>query len=148
MRRIALLTLKKLGVEAKEAVTALAEALKGSNYQMRREAALIVGTMGTEANAAVPTLLGALRDSDFRGARFKGEIAGFEPLHQFDGEQSWDLRSCAANALCKISNAAVPALVSALGDADDEMRSLAVGVLGHMGQTAVPALLDCAGKQE
>jgi hypothetical protein len=64
-------------------------------------------------------------------------------LIQALGDDDWDVRRAAAEALVKIGTPAVPALIQALGDSDWDVRRAAAEALGAIGDPqAVPALIQ------
>lgn len=59
--------------------------------------------------------------------------------------REWGVRETAADALARIGDAAVPALIDTLADPDDDVRAQAAHALARMGpkaEPAVPALIN------
>lgn len=54
--------------------------------------------------------------------------------------REWGVRETAADALARIGDAAVPALIDTLADPDQEVRAQAARALARMGQKAEPAV--------
>ena len=112
--------LGKIGPAAKDAVSALSEALKDKEKDVRWRATYALGEIGPSAKAAVPALIEALKDEDA------------------------DVRGDAAYALGNIGPAAkdaVPALIETLKDEDKYVRGDAARALGNIGdKSALEAL--------
>ena len=112
--------LGRIGPEAKQAVSALAQALTDGYSDVRQSAAEALGQIGP---AAVAALIQALKD-----------------------EEWWKVRQSAAEALGRIgpeAKAAVPELIQALKDENWHVRQYAAETLGGIGRAAkaaVPAL--------
>jgi len=88
--------------------------------KIRQDAAHKLGQLGTDANPAVDALSIALRDED------------------------WLVRHNASQALARIKGDAIPVLIGALNDNDNEIRFLAAQALESIGpeaEEAVPALV-------
>jgi HEAT repeat protein len=54
--------------------------------------------------------------------------------------RQWGVRETATDALARIGDAAVPALIETLGDPDQEVRAQAAQALARMGNKAAPAV--------
>ncbi|HEV3339587.1 MAG TPA: HEAT repeat domain-containing protein [Pirellulales bacterium] len=54
--------------------------------------------------------------------------------------RAWGVQETATDALARIGDAAVPALIETLEDPDDEVRAQAAQALARMGATAAPAV--------
>ncbi len=71
--------------------------------------------------------------------------AGMVRLRTIRTFREWGVRETAADALARIGDAAVPALIETLHDTDHEIRAQAARALARMGTgagPAVPALID------
>jgi HEAT repeat protein len=126
VRRAAVATLGEIGPAAAEAVPALVSALNDPMVGVRGGAAWALGRIGPAAAEAVPALAGAL----------KATTAPF-------------VSRAAVEALGKIGPVAVPVLVGALGNANEEVRRVAAWALGRIGPAAaeaVPALVGAFKK--
>src|SRR6266511_2269526 len=100
-----------MGAEAKEAVPALAAALKDRDQFVRLYAARALRRMGAEAKEAAAALIAALKDQDS------------------------SVRASAADALGRMgaeAKEAVPALIAALNDQDSSVRASAAESLRYM----------------
>lgn len=134
-RRLAASAFKGLGPEAREAVAALIEALTGPDEWVRLYAAQTLGKIGPPAAAAVPELLALATDKSLSKTDKNGHRTA-------DGM----LRQAAIRALGEIGaepDGVVPALVTALGEADEFVcaeAALALGRLGARPAAVVPAL--------
>jgi HEAT repeat protein len=134
-RRLAASALKGLGPEAREAVSALIEALTSPDEWVRLYAAQTLGRIGPKAAAAVPELLARARDQSLS----RREQNGHRTVDSM-------LRDAAIRDLGQIGaepDAVVPALVQALADADEFVcteAALALGRLRAHPEAVVPAL--------
>lgn len=152
-RKQAAAALGKLGVEAKPAVSALAAVLKDTDKDVRRSAAVALGKVGTAAKEAVPALADVLRETDkdvlldaldalaaigpdTKATAVGGLIALFE-------NRDAAVRTKAAEAAGKIK-AAVPRLITALSDNNNDVRATAAIALGNLGPDARSALKTLA----
>jgi HEAT repeat protein len=139
IRREAAKSLGCLGEEAKEAVPALAAALKDDDPLVRVNVAFALFKIGPEARAAVPALAEALADT--------------EVLVRMD----------VALALCRIgpdARAAVPALTDAMNAGENRRRApgfvnsvrreaaRALGNIGPASESAVPDLCEALGDDD
>jgi HEAT repeat protein len=112
-RRRASDALGLLGPAAREALPALAQALRDADEPVRLNAAYALGEIG---EPAVPALTDALR-------------AGPE-----------DARRAAGYGLAAAGEPAVEALLGMAGDGEEQVRLAAVDALGDLGRTAAPAV--------
>ncbi len=106
-----------IGPDARAAVPALAQALRGTDRELRWDAGIALGRIG---EAAMPELINALAAKD--------------P----------NVRHAAANAFYYAGPAAkpaVPALVQRLTDDSEPVRTASAQSLSQIGAAAVPALL-------
>jgi HEAT repeat protein len=128
-----------------QAVPALMEALKDEDKDVRQTAAEALGKIGVPA---VPALMEALKDEDWRvrqaAARALGEIGDPQALPALiQALKDEYVREAVEEALGKIGVPAVPALIEALKDDDEDVRRAAAGALGEIGDPqAVPALIE------
>ncbi len=136
--------LAKLGRQAHSAAPQLLAALKHPN--VRYAAARALGPVGADSDKAVPALLAMLKDEPTRAGRFAvaGALGTFGPaaasaVHilreelRADGS-SEDRGWVAAEAIGKIGGpGAVPALVEALQNKDDQVRTAAIQWLAKRG---------------
>ncbi len=100
-----------------QAVPTLIQALQDKNEEVRKAAAEALGKIGDAQ--AVPTLIRTLKLKN----------------------KSWGVRKAAAEALGKIGAPAVPFLIRALQDEDEDVRRAAAQALGAIGDArAVPSL--------
>jgi HEAT repeat protein len=128
-RVAAIKEVKRLGVEAKAAIPALALLLKEGDDDLRESAAEALGKMGEEAKAVSPALTEALKDRNDR------------------------VRSNAAYALGQIgvdARQAAPALGELLKDQSAWARSNAAFALGKVGEAKpyLPSLIEPAPTRE
>ncbi len=107
------------------AIEVLAQAAQVSPYSdVRFQAAVkLVELTKYKDTRAVPALIEALRIEALR-------------------DEDFYVRRQAADALVKIGDVAVPALIETLRDEDDDVRRQAAGALGEIGDAAVPALIE------
>ncbi len=152
-RRAAAETLGKIGEAAASAIPALIDAMRCEDRFVRYHSAVALGMMGPSASQAIPALKQALQDS-YREVHWVavvslGKVGPFpmaEVLAALKTNSSWVVRSDAAKTLGKLgkdAQAAIPALIDALGDKDHSVRSRAaeaLGLLGAAAKEAVPAL--------
>lgn len=152
-RLVALQTLKHLGSTA---VPILIEALHDGNIQVRKNAAFALGVMGTEATEAVPALLSALQDANLRMdvAVALGQINPTDPtllaeavqeLRLALGHADPQVRQGAAFGLGVLKShaaVAIPELIGALQDTDEEVQIAAAITLKKIGSVARPALIE------
>jgi HEAT repeat protein len=136
--------LAKLGRQAHSAAPQLLAALKHPN--VRYAAARALGPVGADPDKAVPALLAMLKDEPTRAGRFAvaGALGAFGPAAasvvpilreelRADGS-SEDRGWVAAEAIGKIGGPdAVPALVEALQNKDDQVRTAAIQWLAKLG---------------
>jgi HEAT repeat protein len=113
-RESAVVTLGSMGKDAKQAAPALVELLKDEEISVRREAAWALGEIEAEAKDAAPALISALKDMDF-----------------FDQ---------AGKTLEKMGVKALPFLIRALNDKNDDVRSRVIKAIGKLGPEAVEAV--------
>jgi RNA polymerase sigma factor (sigma-70 family) len=136
--------LSKLGRQAHSAVPQIMAALKYPN--VRHAAANALGPVGADPDKAVPALLTMLKDEPDRAGRFAvaGALGAFGPAAasavpilrkelRADGS-SEDRGWVAAEAIGKIGGPdAVPTLVEALQNKDDQVRTVAIQWLAKLG---------------
>ena len=146
VRRLALVALNGIGRAAEAAVPALVAALEDDDKWVRQGAAAALEKIGPAAESAVPALIAALKDDDEGvlgsavlalgkiGPAAKSAVPALIAALKL-GEQ---LSICLA--LTKIGSAAVPALLAALSDDDEEARKWVVLTLGEIGPAAEPAI--------
>jgi HEAT repeat protein len=148
-----LATLGELGLEAKDAIPTLVEALKNPNIKLK--AAELLGNIGPEAKVAVPALIEMLKDDKPFLLRKIGRIAlgKIEPTEVLPAlvrelrDGSIHERENAAIDLGQIgpqAKAAVPELVEAFtGDGNGFVRGAVLSALGAIdGRNVVPVLVD------
>ncbi|MFA6217832.1 MAG: HEAT repeat domain-containing protein [Candidatus Omnitrophota bacterium] len=97
--------------------------LKSLDPAVRRAAIIDIGNMSPAIPAVVPALINAL------------------------GDDNWECREAAVNALVKIGSAAIPALINALGNDNFNARKAAAKALVKIGPVAVPALINALGDE-
>jgi len=139
-----------IGVEAKAAAPALAEALKDKNVDRRVEVAVTLWKINQDP-AVIPVLVEALKDMKANGYlrmyvakalwRINKHPAAEPALIEVLKDKDANLRSYAAEALWQINRnpAAVPALVESLKGRDNWVGSAAARVLGRIGAEATVA---------
>jgi HEAT repeat protein len=122
VRRSAAKALAESGTEAKQAVSALTQALKDKDLFVRRFAAQALGKVGPDAKAAVPELAALLKNN----------------------KEKKEVQEAAAKALGKIGKPGVAALGAAVKDAGLEVlvRKTAANALAELGPEAKDALAD------
>ena len=139
-----------MGPLAPEVVSALLAALRDADEAVRRASATALGQIGPAAAEAIPALIDKLGDVyEVRRASTKaiGQIgpAAIPALTAaLRGHVNERIRSASAAALGRIGSAAlkaIPALIAALGDADEGVRRNSATALGQIGSAAVPALI-------
>jgi HEAT repeat protein len=156
VRRAASSALTRFG---KAGLPSLLAALKDRNPAVRSAAALVLGQPDCEEKAVVKPLLAALDDREvevrqaaavaLEDVALKGS-AQVRPLDEAipdlaRGLKDPDIRSEAALALARMGGKAVPTLVRALADQDEDVRKAVAGALGSVGpkgRVAVPALIE------
>jgi HEAT repeat protein len=114
VRREAAETLVLVGTVAHDALPALRAALKDPDLAVRRNVAATLARLGPAARPAVPELVAALADRAMHDA--------------------------AGNALAKIGEDALPALIEVLGNEDASVRLGVAVTLGKLGPAAREAL--------
>jgi HEAT repeat protein len=120
-RELAIVSLRRIGPDAADAVPALIERLHDQNVDVRAAAVFALRDIGPDAPAAldaIPVLA--------------------ELLHDRDGM----IRGAAAYSLIKLKYDSVPSVVSQLANSDPAVRTLAVQVLRYIGQDAEDAIPD------
>ncbi|MDD5135742.1 MAG: HEAT repeat domain-containing protein, partial [Candidatus Omnitrophica bacterium] len=139
------------------AVLPLSEVLKDKNDKARELAIKTLGKIGDKR--AVPYLIMVVKDEGdyIQGCAMEalGEIGdprAIEPIIlalKYDGWDRWAIDLYGAKALSKIGQPAVPALIEALKDKNDDLRHVAAEALGNIGdRRAVSPLiemLNCRG---
>lgn len=147
--------LGRLGPAAKDAVPALAAALKDPERFVRMSAARALGQLGAASKEALPALAAALNDSDsfVRGtaARTLGRVGAISPevwapMKEAAKDKDLDVQRAATEAWNSITSAwgklgpadkgAIPALAAALKDAEPPVRTVAARALGKVGSGA------------
>jgi hypothetical protein len=107
---------------AEELSTAL-KMLESTRSEVRFDAVRKLKKLGPRAEPAIAALKSALGDD---GAPFENAIQFFGPR----------VRNVASDALIRIGEPAIPALVEALSDENEWIRSIAASTLGQLGPTA------------
>ncbi|MEO1351288.1 MAG: HEAT repeat domain-containing protein, partial [Cyanobacteria bacterium J06635_15] len=121
----AALALGKIGFPAEAAVPYLIALLRFGDPDIQIEAAYALGNMGATAQAAIPDLINVMG------------------MGEFDAKESVILaRDSATEALIKIDDLAVSALVEALKDNNVITHSRGTYALSKIGAPAVQALID------
>jgi HEAT repeat protein len=160
--------LGEIRMDARDAVPALHEALRDPDENVRRWAAKSLGKYAGEAKEAVPSLAKILDGPDsyfdlgLAVAEALGEIgpqaeAAIPSLVQELDHPNLRVRISCTNALREIGPAAsnqlteagVPALISALESHDPTVRrnaAICLGTMGPQAEAAIPALIDALGK--
>jgi len=150
-----LLTLARIGPEAKKAVPILMAILEDVDNPLRPGAAYALAKLG--AKQAVPLLIRALPKDDGTEMRFVAPVAlvllnpendlyiklALPRLIELLGDESGQVRHEAAATLARIgpkAAAAVPELTAGLEDRDPAVRSEFLAALGAMGPAAGDAL--------
>ncbi len=141
-----------MGPRAEAAVPALAVLLSGPDYEVSRHAANALGFIGP---ASVPALQHAARagnsqTTDIALAAFSVLKADRETVRELvqmmgNANESPGLRGFAARALGKMqekAQEAIPDLVHAIGDENNEVRIAVEWALVQMGTAAIPALRE------
>lgn len=142
----ALDVLRQLGSDAKETVPALIEILKAADEDIavKSSACFALGAIGPEGKQAVPALISALGQKGM-GSGWANESASLQNGQLLQESASFHMRLFvpAARALGKIgpgAQAAVPALLQALKDEDNDVREEARKALQRIDPaTEVPA---------
>ena len=156
VRLAAAVALGKIGREARFAVPALLKALDDPDSRVRAEAAASLGAIGPDAAAAIPELarLAAGEGDDpvaDLATRAMGEMKAVavpaltQLLHL--GLHATRVRVMSALGESAQASVAIPELVRALVDDDEEIRTAAVEALGKIGigpeaTVAIPRLID------
>jgi len=132
------LSLQYIGLEAKSADSALILLLKHPSRDVRLRSVRALEVIGTKAKEAIPALIALLRDSkdnvDEAAASVLGQI-GLEAIPELVtafrnakfGDKSF------AEALTKIGDKGIIALIQLLKDPDSEIRARAASALGRSG---------------
>ncbi|ALA57610.1 HEAT repeat domain-containing protein [Nitrospira moscoviensis] len=130
VRREAVITLGEMGDE--RCVEPLARALRDGDWQVREVAIEALGQVGSPA---VETLLKLLRDWDVRKyailslGKIRDERVLDPLMHQLRNDE---FKDDAINALVELGEPAVPRLIAALKDKDENVRKSAVLALGRI----------------
>ncbi|MHC4199921.1 MAG: HEAT repeat domain-containing protein [Planctomycetota bacterium] len=136
-----------------EAVTDLIEAVEAADPVRRYDAAGILEELGPTAERAIPALIDALNDRWYadgvreQAARALGSVgrnsqAAIDALLTTLGERDDDFAGTAGIALARIGPNAIPGLIKALMDSSDRVSMHAYQALADIGSQAAPALLD------
>ena len=134
VRREAVITLGEMGDE--RCVEPLARALRDGDWQVREVA---IEAMGQVGSPAVDTLLKLLRDWDVRKyailslGKIRDERVLDPLMHQLRNDE---FKDDAINALVELGEPAVPKLIAALKDKDENVRKSAVLALGRIKNSA------------
>jgi HEAT repeat protein len=144
----AALALGYLGQAAARSTPELKEALQDGQPRVRLYAAEALWRVGGDATPLLPVLTTALKEKDSRLRRGAVQVLG--QMAQGIRQPDRDNRPRRpgpepAGETAPAVKEAVPALVAALDDPDEEIRNLAVMVLANPGpgaSAAVPALVD------
>jgi HEAT repeat protein len=149
-RRQAAESLGKMGEAAAAAIPSLIDALRDQDDHVRYRSVEALGCMGPSASQAIPALRQSLQDSyselPWVAIVSLGQVGPFplaEVVAVLRTNKNWGARCAAAKALGKRgreAQAAIPALIDALGDKDYSVRSNAAEALGLMGAAAREAL--------
>jgi HEAT repeat protein len=158
VRQGAATVLGRLGPAARDAVPVLTQGLTDPDAGFRRAAALALGQLGPLAADALSALVRALADASTPVRKVAAEaLPRVEPawteqpqvravapflVEKLKGRGD-PAKQVEAEALVAMGVAAVPALVTALGDDDRALREAAAELLGRIGppaREAVPAL--------
>ncbi|MAV36284.1 MAG: hypothetical protein CMJ59_12600 [Planctomycetaceae bacterium] len=154
-RRDAAYALDQLGVKAKPAVAALADALADGDQQVWSRAASALAGIGPDAAPAIPQLLVGLGAAGQRGYRFGFALSriGAPALPTLITSLQSDqppLRIGAARALGMMGAVAAPAappLITALADPDASVSQQASRALGRIGAPAVALLSEALSSE-
>jgi HEAT repeat protein len=150
--------LSKLGRKAKSAVPQLLEAVKHPDAGVRASAAEALTQVGADPEKTVTVLTALLKDDRHRGVRGSAAVAlgkmgpaavSAVPLlrkaMRSEGGGWW----IAADAIGKIGGPdAVPALIEALENKDDDIRLVAIRQLGDLGGASSARALKKAQKDD
>lgn len=155
-RRAALDKLIQMSGESKEALLALAQAVKSEDYYISEDAVKAFNAMGTKGEAAVPALIENLKDTNkdvrYRSLRAIGAAGAQSPLaiqalvetlRHADPGTVWS----AENVLGRIGPLAidaVPALTNLLKHEAPNVRSEAAEALGKIGPDAKSSVPEMA----
>src|SRR5262249_14640379 len=134
----------QMGPDAREAVPALAAALRDKDGETRCLAADALGRMGEHAKPAVAALAGILKDGEAgappgAGPGKPGRRARGARPRPARGPKGAEVRGYAAQTLAQLG--ALQTLTKALDDKDEDVRVEVVLVLRLIGRPAVPALV-------
>jgi HEAT repeat protein len=147
VRREAVITLGEMGDE--RCVEPLARGLRDGDWQVREVA---IEAMGQVGSPAVETLLKLLRDWDVRKYAILslGKIRDervLDPLMQ--QLRNDEFKDDAINALVELGEPAVPKLIAALKDRDENVRKSAVLALGRIkNNEAIEPLIQMLGDKD
>ena len=141
VRREAVITLGEMGDE--RCVAPLAKALRDGDWQVREVA---VEAMGQVGSPAVDTLLKLLRDWEVRKYAILslGKIRDERVLDPLMSQlRNDEFKDDAITALVELGEPAVPRLITALRDKDEQVRKSAVLALGRIkNDEAITPLID------
>jgi HEAT repeat protein len=142
VRRGAVNILYQMGPHVSAAAVALLGALKDDDAAIRSNAAAAIGTCVRSVKGAAPVLVALLADPDEQVRLFAAKALNgvrpdliVEPILPRLAEEDPKRRVEAAKLLgyaMERGDAALPALIEALGDENAEVRLMAVGALGVM----------------
>jgi HEAT repeat protein len=147
VRREAVITLGEMGDE--RCVEPLARALRDGDWQVREVAIEALGQVGSPA---VETLIKLLRDWDVRKyailalGKIRDERVLDPLMHQLRNDE---FKDDAINALVELGEPAVPRLIAALKDKDENVRKSAVLALGRIkNSAAIDPLIEMLGDKD
>ncbi len=147
VRREAVITLGEMGDE--RCVEPLAKALRDGDWQVREVA---IEAMGQVGSPAVDTLLRLLRDWDVRKYAILslGKIRDERVLDPLMLQlRNDEFKDDAINALVELGEPAVPKLIAALKDRDENVRKSAVLALGRIkNDEAIDPLIQMLSDQD
>ena len=137
-------------------VSGLIAKLKSKDSDARRAAAKDLGELKDEAKSAVPELIRATRDKDLFVRRYAAEALGnigpdakaaIAALGAAMNDEKKEVAEAAVDALGKIGPDAIPALISALKDANKHPNvrrkaAVALGTFGPRARGSVTAMAD------
>lgn len=147
VRREAVITLGEMGDE--RCVEPLAKALRDGDWQVREVA---VEAMGQVGSPAVEMLLKLLRDWEVRKCAILalGKIRDERVLDPLMLQlRNDEFKDDAINALVELGQPAVPRLIAALRDKDENVRKSAVLALGRIKSSeAIDSLIEMLGDSD
>jgi HEAT repeat protein len=138
-------------------VPALIRELDGEDPIIVNAAVRALKKFGASSSSEIGTLSERLRGSDTRNRRetadaLSGIPGGTAVLMEALDDEQVEVRKCASKALHGVDpndkDVAIPALIRALGDKDDDVRNAMVAVLVDRASEAFPALIHLLRKGE